>query len=280
MSKPQPQPKTLEEHREYLYGIVKLQLFYLHVRQTELDPNEPFRDAIRNRVDIYRKTEANPGPLNPPELFFDTPAWTVMEDQAMALMEKYNSSSEADRKNFEEEAYLDFKDSIDHRCERDYRDPSVLARYQCGSLRHDLELQPTGFLGFHIANSVAPRSIFDDPLHIPRCLRALLRVAEETYHAKGLYTRTWLNSSERWVACFPKAWKDNLSEPADPVRAAGWHYGWWGQFISARGTLQKKNAAFMRANKTFPYLPRASQATIAEFKEHLANIPDNNETEG
>ena len=52
MSKPEPLPKTLEEHREYLYGIVKLQLFYLHLRQTEQDPNEPFRDAIRNRVDI------------------------------------------------------------------------------------------------------------------------------------------------------------------------------------------------------------------------------------
>ena len=274
MSKPEPLPKTLEEHREYLYGIVKLQLFYLHLRQTEQDPNEPFRDAIRNRVDIYRKTEANPEALNPVTLHFDAPAWLVMEDQALALMEKYNSSSEADRKNFEEEAFLVFKDSIDQRCERDYLDPSGLANYQCGSLRHNLELDRNGYLGFHIANSVCPHSIFDDPLHIPRCMKALVKAAEETYHAKGLATGTWLNGSERWLACFPKAWTDNLSAPADPVKSVAWHYGWWGQFISARRTLQKKNAAFMRANKTFPYLPRYSHATIAEFKEHLAQFPD------
>lgn len=274
MNKQEPQPKTLEEHREYLYEIVKLQLFYLHARLTEIDPNETFQHVIRNRVDIYRKTEANPGPLNPPELFFDAPAWLTMENQAQKLMEKYNSSSESDRKNFEEEAFLVFKDSIDQRCERDFLDPTVLARYQCGSLRHNLELDQNGFLGFHIANSVRPHSIYDNPLHIPRCLRALLRVAEETYHAKGLATGTWLNSTERWIACFPAAWKANLSAPSDPVRNAGWHYGWWGQFISARGTLQKKNAAYMREHKTFPYLPRSSYATIAEFKEHLANIPD------
>ncbi len=274
MNKSEPQPKTLEEHREYLYGIVKLKLFYLHVRQTELDPDEPFRDAIRNRVDIYRKTEANPGPLNPVTLHFDEPAWRVMEDQALALMEKYNSSSESDRKNFEEEAFPVFKDSIDLRCERDYLDPTVLARYQCGSLRHDLQLNQEGYLGFHIANSVCPRSIFDDPLHLPRCFRALLRIAEEDFHAKGLVTNTWLNSSERWLGCLPQAWRNNLAEPMDPVKTAAWHYGWWGQFISARGTLQKKNADFMRANKTFPYLPRTSHATLSEFKEHLANTAE------
>ncbi|MBO5959899.1 MAG: hypothetical protein J6Q65_07225 [Lentisphaeria bacterium] len=267
-----PQPKTLEEHREYLYDIVNLKLFYLHLRQTEIDPDEPFRDAIRNRVDIYRKTEANPGPHTPAELFFDAPAWTVMEDRAYELMKKYNSSSDSDRKNFEDEAFSVFKDSIDQRCERDYLDPSVLARYQCGSLRHDLELHPTGYLCFHIANAVRPHSIYDDPLHIPRCLLALLRVAEETFHAKGLRTHTWLNSSQRWRACFPAAWETNLSEPSDAKTNIAWHYGWWGQFISARGTLQKKNAEYLRKNKTVPYLPRTSFATIEEFKEHLKNI--------
>ena len=59
-------PKTLEEHRQYLYDISRLMLFYVHLHLTNLHPGEEsFQQVIRNRVDIYRKTDANPGPHTP-----------------------------------------------------------------------------------------------------------------------------------------------------------------------------------------------------------------------
>ncbi len=260
-------PKTLEEHREYLHGIVKLKLFFLHVYLTEYGTGETFSEAIRNRVDIYRKTDANPGPLTPQELFFDAPAWKNMEDEAAAIFERYRSID--DRAKFEEEAFRVFQGSIDRRCERDYLDPSVLANYQCGSLKHDPALREDGCLGFHMANAVRPHSFYDDPLYLPRCFRALLRVAELQYHAKGIYTHSWLNSTSRWCAQFPGVWMENMSEPNPQVN---WSYGVWGQFISARGTLQKNNADYLREHKKMRYPARGSFVPLDIMKEHIQKI--------
>ena len=65
-----PAGHTLAEHREYLHEIVRLQLFFLHGYCRE-HPEEAFRDVLESRVDIYRKTDANPGPADPAECFFD-----------------------------------------------------------------------------------------------------------------------------------------------------------------------------------------------------------------
>ena len=35
---PELQPKSMEEHRQYLYDIVRLKLFYLHLHLTERAP--------------------------------------------------------------------------------------------------------------------------------------------------------------------------------------------------------------------------------------------------
>ncbi len=260
-------PKTLEEHREYLHEIVKLKLFFVHLYLTEYGTQETFQEVIRNRVDIYRKTEANPGPHTPKELFFDAPAWKNMEDEAAALFERYKNID--DRAKFESEAFEIFRDSIDRRCLRDYQDNSVLANYQCGSLKHDMELSSDGYLGFHMGNAVRPHSFYDDPLYLPRCFRALLRVAELKFHAKGIYTHSWLNSSSRWCAQFPEEWQKNMSEPNPQIN---WSYGSWGQFISARGTLQKSNAAYLREHKKVRYLSRGSFISLEAMKEHIQKI--------
>ena len=50
----EPKIKTIGEHREYMHGIVRLKLFFLH-RWLKEHPEETFQNALRNRVDIYRK---------------------------------------------------------------------------------------------------------------------------------------------------------------------------------------------------------------------------------
>ena len=207
---PSPQAHTLEEHRDYLYKIVRLKLFFLHKWLSE-HPEEKFTDAIRNRVDIYRKTDANPGPMTPSVCYFDALAWKTMEDEAEALYRRYQNDS--DRAVFEDKAFEVFRPSIDARCERDYLDVSSLAAYQCGSLRYDTALQQDGkTVGFHISNAVAPHSIFSNPYYLPACFECLMRETEIKMGAERISSWTWLNSYPRWLAFFPKEWQDNLSE--------------------------------------------------------------------
>ena len=119
---------------------------------------------------------------------------------------------------------------------------------------------------FHIVNTVAPYSFFDDPEYLGRCFRALLDVAEKLCGAKALTTRTWLNSYPRWLAYFPGEWERNLSEPNRDIQ---WHAGFWGQFITARGTFSYRRAEVLRRTGEFPYLPRGSFVSIEAMRRKL-----------
>ena len=256
-------PKTLEEHREYLFEVVRLMLFYMHLQLNE-HPEESFTFVLRNRVDIYRKTDANPGPLNPPDLHFDEEPWLSMERAAEQCWLAHRN----DREAFEAEAFEIFRPSIERRVERDFHDGSVLKRYQCGCFRHDLALKKMDgeCLGFHIANDKAPDSLFDYPSHIRECLLKLCDVAEQQFGARHLCTSTWLNGYPRFLALFPDEWQQNLGKENHEV---GWGYGHWGQFISARGTYNRRNGDYFRQNGKMPYYPRFSKCRIDVMREFL-----------
>ena len=257
----QPRYKTLAEHREYLHEITKLMLFYLHL-YLDTHPEENFRTVMRERIDIYRKTDANPGPKNPSELYFDEPPWKTMEDKAYELYLKYRT----DRAAFEREAFEVFRASLDARCERDYADRSTLGFYQCGSLRHERAVQKNGTMFFHIANAVEPRSIFDDPEYLRGCFNDLMTISEKIYGATRIASHTWLNSLPKWLSYFPQEWKDNLEPPATDVH---WSYDFWGQFISARGTFNWKYGEILRSTGQFPFLPRTGSCSIESMRRFL-----------
>jgi len=257
-------PKTLEEHREYLHEIVKLQLWFVHYWLEE-HPEENFVDVLRGRVDIYRKTDVNPGTINPNVLYYDDPRWVAMEKGAEKAYERHKN----DRAAFEAEAFELFRNSLDDRCERDYADQSECPRYQCGFLRHDLELRADGKLGFHIANFCSPRSFFDYPDYMKGCFLMLLDKAEHTYGTTHIATGTWLNSMPRWCEWFPEEWKTNMSEPNTSVK---WHYGFWGQFITARKTFNFAYGKILRSTGKMPFYPRASFCSISAMRSHLASL--------
>ena len=83
-----PQQKTLEEHRQYQYEIVRLQLWFLHHWLSE-HPDETFKYVLRNRVDIYRKTDVNNGNINPVTLHWEYPEWQQMEKESERLYNIY-----------------------------------------------------------------------------------------------------------------------------------------------------------------------------------------------
>lgn len=261
----EPQPKTIEEHRDYLYGIVRLKLFFLHGFLNK-HPEEKFADALRNRVDIYRKTSANRGLLNPTEFFYDVEPWVSMECKAGELFELYKNDVAA----FENAAFEVFKPSIDERLEKDFADKSGLAGYQCGSIRHEYEKRhDPDTIHFHIANAVCPHSIFDDPNHLRDCLLQLCDHVEKDLGATKVACGTWLNQNPKWLHYFPQEWRDHMSAPNTDVH---WHYGFWGQFISARGTLNRKYEKYLRETGELPHYPCGSWCTVESLRAHLLSL--------
>lgn len=258
-------PKTIEEHREYLYEITKLQLFFAH-RWLHSHPDENFVDVLRGRIDIYRKSDVNDGTINPTILHWDDPRWQSMEQQADAI---YRECRELPPEVFERRAFAVFKDSLDARCERDFHDQSEVARYQCGCLRHNLSLSPEGNLGFHIANFHSPDSFFDHPDYVVACFRKLLRIARDNFNAKNISTGSWLNCVPKWLAYFPQVWTDRRTPPNTDVK---WHYGFWGQFITARKTFNFKYGKYLRETGKMPFYPRFSFCSLQEMNDKLDSL--------
>jgi len=267
MAAPVPAPKTLDEHRQYLHDIVKLKLHFLH-GWLRSHPEEPFVDGLRNRVDIYRKTAVNQGGLNPPNIPWEDPTWLAMEKEAAAIYATCPTDADA----FENQAFAVFQPSLDARCERDYHDRSTRNGYQCGCLRHNPEaVDGNGrrTLTFHIANFLSPESFFDYPGYVRDSFRRLLDIAEKDFHADHIGTGTWLNSLPKWLAYFPQEWLDNMGPQNRDVK---WHYGFWGQFLTARQTLNYKYAQILRSTGQMPYFPKSSVCTIQAMREKIATL--------
>ncbi|MFA5864771.1 MAG: hypothetical protein WC975_08790 [Phycisphaerae bacterium] len=258
------EPKTVEEHRIYLYDIVKLKLFFLH-RWLGEHPEETFSNVLRNRVDIFRKTEVYPGlrvSALTETLCFDIPQWLEMENAAARIY----SETKDDEAAFEKSAFDVFKPSLDARCKRDYLDSSVV--YQCGCFRHDLKiLHPEiNAMEFHITNSKSPESFLDYPDYVKECFMQLLDIAEKDFGATNIRTKTWLNSLPRWLEYFPKEWLDRMSEEDVSVL---WHLGFWGQFITARGTFNHKYGRMLRESGRLPFYPRFAYCSISAMRAKL-----------
>jgi len=254
--------KTLEDHRDYLHRIVALKLWFLHGWLAD-HPNESFVHALRERVDIYRKTEANPGPMVPETIDWESQAWRSLED---GLQELYGKAVD-DREGFERRGLALLTPSLDARCERDFTDSTVLAPYDCGCLRLDRQEAAPGVRGFHIANPLSPGSIFDDPRYLPACFLVLLEQAKLRFGVTEVTTKTWLNDSPRWLALFPQTWRDSLSGPSGEI---AWHFGFWGQLLTSRGTFHTAAAAHLRQTGGFAFLPRSARASVEELRQHFA----------
>ena len=255
-------PKTQDEHREYLHEMVRLKLWFLWHRLSEY-PGESLRFVLRERVDIYRKTDINPEGMNPKALHYDDPAWVVLEEALEEAWEKARGCAEL----FESEGFRIFQPTVDARCARDFSERPYVLDYKCGSLTYDDPMPETPRrVMFHIANASAPRSIFDPPSHLAQCLLRVMEGAERDFGATELETGTWLNCHPKFIAYFPDCWRDRLSPVHDDVR---WNFSWWGQFLTARGTFNRKAGRVLRATGKFPMPPRSGWCTFAELRAHL-----------
>ncbi len=250
-----PEVKTLEEHLEFVREVARLSFSFAWKLQAKL-PEENLSDIIRLHTMLYYHILNLPADKPRPEL---------------------SACKAESAEEFEESMWTRTKDFILSRATEFYPDSIGMPGYikpefhwNCGSLKYDPphpEL-PKTLCVFHIANTTAPRSIFEVKGHLLECFEKLIRDSEKEYGYTTLYTMTWLNEREEFLHYFPQEWRDNLS-PRES-RVPGWTVGDWGQLLTGRGLLNPKTAAFVRENGFLKYGSRSSRCSFESMKKHLA----------
>jgi hypothetical protein len=145
---------------------------------------------------------------------------------------------------------------------------NLFEKYNAGSLKYDAPLSelPRNYCNFHIANMVSPKSFFEDPEYLPRCFMELMDKSEKEYGYDTLCTFTWLNSRSRWLALFPQEWHDNMSEPDNQITG---NLGYWGQLITAGGTVNIRMEEYVRTHGELKYKPCKSHCSFKAMRRHL-----------
>ena len=264
LRKEAPAPKTPEEHREYLQKIVRLKMWFAW-EWLKTHPEENIGQVLRNRIDIFRKTEIFDGAMNGDKPPFDNPRWLELEKKITGLYEELGGKGGSER--FEEDGLAILKPNLEARAQLDAEKGFEISEQTCGCLRFEkpAETDPHT-VAIHIANAKYPGSIFDDRLYIPQCLIDVMEKSAAEHGADRMHCGTWLNSHPRWLELFPREWQDGLSETDGNIC---WHLGFWGQFITARGTFHEKNAAKFRSGGVMPFGFRTSSCSFANLREHL-----------
>lgn len=256
------------EHLDYLASSVRLMLWFTW-RSLDEHPEETFADTIQNRTDLWRRTALNPNYLDGPQDKRDSPEWRQLLNSLETIHARNRRSGSA--QTFEDESAAFLAPFLSPRAERDLldlRNKADLAHYQCGSLRYNPEPDLTcpRRIGFHIANACYPASPFDNPLYFPRCLMDLMEQCEKKFQVTEIGTGTWLNSYGRWLKLFPQEWMDHMGPPDGNILG---HYGFWGQFLTARRTFNHKLGRQFRETRRIPFPLRSSWCAIAAMRSHL-----------
>ena len=249
---------------EFLQALADLTSLQLHFAWgwARVHPGETIGEVLRNRTDLCRKTDPAPADYDVATLDLTRPAWLELEHQLTSIHARTTSAAA-----FEVQAAACVRPILETFARKTFGSTVKMAGYQCGSLKYDApQAAAPHEVCFHIGNAIAPASIFADPAYLPHCLLELMRQAEAQHGARALKTETWLNSLPKWLALFPAAWHASLS----PINTSvSWHYGFWGQFLSAKGTLNLKYARHLRDTGAFPFYPREGRCTFADLRHHL-----------
>ena len=258
--------KTLAEHKEYIEKMARLSFFFAR-RLKDKNPETPLSDLLRDRTPLLYHG------LNYPDYLTK---WNNPDCQR--ILKKADELSNLPAPEFEERMFAEIKDLAMERAERFYPESVGIDNVPWGKdSPHSLKLDPPdpkgkralNWCNFHIANAVAPRSIYDDPRYLPECFMEIMARGEKEYGFDTLCTGTWLDDVPRWLALFPQEWIDNLSPRRDTT---GWTFGNWGQLVTARGTFNDKAGQYARENLTLRYKCRSSHCSFAAMRKHLEEL--------
>ena len=260
--------KTLDEHKAYVEGMCRVSLFYARRWLRERDPEKPLGELLRDHAPM----------LYHGLCYYDHETkWDNLD--CGWIIAKANELQALPPAEFEERMYAEIKPLAMERAERYYHEsvgigmPKAWTTGLVGSLKYDPPKSglPSNYCVFHIANALAPRSIFDDPRHLPESFLGLMDKGAEEFGFDTLYTSTWLNDTPRWLALFPEEWQANLS-PYPPEGHTDWHFGYWGQLVTARGTFNEKAGQHVRGTGAPRYRPRNSHCSFTAMRKHIAGL--------
>ncbi|MBT3377442.1 MAG: hypothetical protein HN742_34435 [Lentisphaerae bacterium] len=260
---PNCQVKTPAEHRDYVRELVRISFHFAYNWWRE-HPDEGMSAAVAKRTPLCHhalNVMRNEGESHP--------AWQDLLARAELV-----ASTAADAAAFEETMYDYSREFADERADRFYPESvGVMLQpdWNVRSLKYDPphEHLPAGYCNFHIANALAPKSILADPRHLPECFLEMMDRTEQEYGYHTIHTSTWLNEEPRWLALFPQEWHENLGPRSETIH---WHFGYWGQLVNARGTLNRKAARHLREHGALRYLPRSSHCSFTAMRDHLAGV--------
>lgn len=255
--------KTLLEHKEYIEQMCRISFFFARRWMMERSPKKTLGKVLRDHT----------------PLFYHALHYLDYENKwnnsdCLEIIAKADKFQKLLPSEFEGCMWAEIKDLAMERADKFYQE-SVGMRipkdWNAGSLKYDTPRPglPPNYCNFHIANAVAPKSIFDDPGYLPKCFIELMDRSEKEYGYDTLHTATWLDDTIRWLALFPQEWFDNLSPRTNDV---SWNFGDWGQLVTASGTFNKNVGQYVRECGDLKYKCRSSHCSFTAMRKHLCLI--------
>jgi hypothetical protein len=255
--------KSLEEHRGFVRSMARISFWFAFHWRCE-HPEDRIGQIVQGRTPLF---------LHALDLTTDRdescPQWQTLLATAEDQVGRVDGPDD-----FEDVMFDHARGFLDERAEQSYPTSvgvQVSPAWNVGSLKYDPPRDglPANYCNFHIANSVFPKSIFDDPAHLPACFVEMMDRGQEEYGYDTLHTTTWLNDRACWLALFPKEWHDNLSPRNGNI---GWTFGHWGQLVTARGTFSEQAGRHVREHGALRYACRNSHCSFEAMRTHLSHL--------
>jgi len=262
-----PVAKTLAEHVEFNRELAGLMLWFA-AEQVRKNPDVSLSDILENQTGIGRLLVVKPEHSGANKwAVYASAEWRAIRDAwGRVLSETGDGPGSATR--FETRALEVVADALDAVARASYVPGPPKSNGALGALSYETpKPENPRRVTFHITNPLQPRSIFDDPEYLPRCLLALMEDAEARWRATGLFTGTWLNSCPPFLRCFPAEYAESvpLCERYFLSRGAGT----WGQFVNARGCFNAKYGDQLRRTGSLPFMPVRAWCSFAALRRHL-----------
>lgn len=255
-------PKSLDEHARYVEDMVRVSLYFASKWLKPRFPESSISELIEKHT-----------PLLYHGLNYLQPEQKTNE-HCLDILQTANEMSDLSPNEFEEKMWAYIAPHALERAELNY--PKAVgvaapASWNCGSLKYDLPSPsfPEGWINFHIANAVGPQSIFDTEDYLPWCFMLLMKETEVRFGSRVLRTGTWLNCREDWLRYFPQEWHDNLQPMSEAPDVPAWHFGFWGQIVTGRGTINPKAVRYVRETGHLRYFCRSSHCSFENMRKHL-----------
>lgn len=260
-----PSIKTPEEHFDFVESLCRVSFYFTSKWLMPKFPAKTAGELLKAHTPILHHA------LNYPVGVWDK------DPECLEILAEVNRNASLAPDAFEESMWNYLKPLAQRRAEEYYSTSIGIAApayWNCGSLKYDPPRKdlPKDWTAFHINNAVGPQSIFDVPDYLPYCFLLILKEAEVRFGSRILYTSTWLNEREDFLKYFPQEWRDNLEPKPLVPPVPDWHFGWWGQLVTGRGTINPKTETFVREHGYLKYTPLSSHCSFENMRKHLQEV--------